>query len=129
MNSARIIEGTEAGAPGKGAAIVTRVRRLPTQTHTVTAEVLARLLAGDTLTSLDAVYSSSTTRLSAVIHRLRNLHGWPVQSVEREVGCNDGRTAFVAVYTLGHEARAAAMAGAAGWCEKVRADRQAQRAA
>lgn len=76
---------------------------LPAKLNTVTAEVLARLLNYERLTSLDAVFEASTTRLSAVtfyIVKIRLAHrgssgqgrwlpmaewrGWPNTSLTRK---------------------------------------------
>ena len=47
----------------------------PTRRNTVTAEVLSRLINGENLTGMDAVFSASTTRLSAVIFYLNEVYG------------------------------------------------------
>ena len=43
---------------------------LPVRTNTACAEILARLLSGQEITGMDAVFATSTTRLSAHIHYL-----------------------------------------------------------
>ena len=58
----------------------------PVKQNTVTADVLARLLAGERLTSLDTVYEASTTRLGAVVFYLANDYGWKIQSIDKAVG-------------------------------------------
>ena len=101
---------------------------LPTKLNTVTAEVLARLLNYERLTSLDAVSEASTTRLSAVTHYLGKEYGWPIEADDKATGCRDGRVAWVAEYFLAPEIIAHAMAAGAGvWCAKVRAARRARR--
>ena len=101
----------------------------PQRTNTVTAEVLARLLNYERLTSLDAVDEASTTRLSAVTFYLAEKYGWPIEAVDKAAGCRDGRVAWVAEYFLDPEIVARAMAtGAGDWCAKVRAARRARRA-
>ena len=126
MNSARPIK-DEASAPGKGAPIVTP-GAYPAKRATVTAEVLARLLAGERMTGLDAVTSASTTRLSAVVHYLKTDYGWTIERTDRAAGCRDGRMAWVRVYWLAPEVIAQAFtAGAAGWCAEVRRARLALR--
>ena len=102
---------------------------LPAKLNTVTAEVLARLLNYERLTSLDAVDEASTTRLSAVTFYLSEKYGWPIEVVDKAAGCRDGRVAWVAEYFLDPEIVARAMAAGAGdWCAKVRAARRARRA-
>ena len=75
MTRARPIK-DEASAPGTGARIIA-TGGYPAKPATVTAEVLARLLAGEKLTSLDGVRDASTTRLSAVVLLLMLIgSGW-----------------------------------------------------
>ncbi|WP_041836399.1 hypothetical protein [Acidovorax sp. T1] len=115
-------------ATRQGAQIITP-GGLPAKLNTVTAEVLARLLNYERLTSLDAVDEASTTRLSAVTFYLAEKYGWPIEAVDKAAGCRDGRVAWVAEYFLGPEIVARAMADGAGdWCAKVRAARRARRA-
>lgn len=103
--------------------------KLPTKLNTVTAEVLARLLNYERLTSLDAVSGASTTRLSAVTHYLGKEYGWPIEADDKATGCRDGRVAWVSEYFLAPEIIAHAMAaGADVWCANVRAARRAQAA-
>ena len=102
---------------------------LPAKLNTVTAEVLARLLNYERLTSLDAVDEASTTRLSAVTFYLAEKYGWPIEAVDKAAGCSDGRVAWVAEYFIAPEIVARAMAtGAGDWCAKVRAARRAHAA-
>ena len=102
---------------------------LPAKLNTVTAEVLARLLNHERLTSLDAVSEASTTRLSAVTFYLTNEYGWPIESVDKAAGCRDGRVAWVSEYFLPADVIARAMAAGAGkWCASVRASRLKRRA-
>jgi len=101
----------------------------PAKLDTVTAEVLARLLNYERLTSLDAVGEASTTRLSAVTYYLGKEYGWQVESMDKAAGCRDGRVAWVSEYFLDPEIIARAMAAGAGeWCAKVRVARRARRA-
>ena len=101
----------------------------PVKQNTVTADALARLLAGERLTSLDTVYEASTTRLGAVIFYLANDYGWQIQSIDKAAGCNDGRVAWVSEYFISAEIIVSAMATGAGeWCAKVRAARRKRRA-
>ena len=91
--------------------------------------MLARLLAGERLTSLDTVYVASTTRLGAVVFYLANDYGWQIQSIDKSAGCNDGRVAWVSEYFMPAEIIARAMAAGAGeWCVKIRAARNNRRA-
>ena len=111
----------------QGARIISPAE-LPAKLNTVTAEVLARLLNYERLTSLDAVSEASTTRLSAVTHYLGKEYGWPIEADHKATGCRDGRVAWVAEYFLAPEIIAHAMAAGAGvWCAKVRAARRARR--
>ena len=74
-------------------------KQLPSKPSTVIAEVLARLLIGQTLTHLDAWILSHTSRLAAHIHRLKEL-GWSIMTIIEPVACGDGRTAHIARYML-----------------------------
>lgn len=74
-------------------------KQLPSKPSTVIAEVLARLLTGQTLTHLDAWILSHTSRLAAHIHKLREL-GWSIDTIPEPVACGDGRTAHIARYQL-----------------------------
>lgn len=74
-------------------------KQLPSKPSTVIAEVLARLLIGQTLTHLDAWILSHTSRLAAHIHKLREL-GWSIDTIPEPVACGDGRTAHIARYQL-----------------------------
>ena len=71
----------------------------PTRRNTVTAEILARLLDGENLTGMDAVFSAGTTRLSSSIHTHRR-NSWPIEAVDKVVGTNDGRVSEIRVYYL-----------------------------
>jgi hypothetical protein len=96
----------------------------------VSAEVLARLLASERLTSLDAVTGAGTTRLASLVHYLITTYLWPIASEEKAAACRDGRVAWVAEYHLPGPVIARAMAaGAADWCASVRAARSKQRSA
>lgn len=108
---------------------LTRPGNLPTKLNTVAAEVLARLLNYERLTSLDAVSEASTTRLSAVTYYLGKKYGWAIEAEDKATGCRDGRVAWVSEYFLAPEIIAQAMAAGAGvWCAKVRTARRARRA-
>ena len=101
----------------------------PVKQNTVTADVLARLLAGERLTSLDTVHEASTTRLGAVVFYLANDYGWKIQSIDKAAGCKDGRMAWVSEYFLPAEIITRAVAAGAGeWCVTVRAARNKRRA-
>ena len=122
MENARNIR-DEASAPGTGAAIVTP-GTYPAKRATVTADVLARLLAAERLTGLGAVTDASTTRLAAVVDYLQDRYGWTIERTDKATGCRDGRVAWVSVYWLAPEVIAQAIAaGAAVWCADVRAAR------
>ena len=72
----------------------------PARHNTVTAEVLSRLIKGETLTGMDAVFCANTTRLSAVIFYLTEDYGWSIEHLDREVGTKDGRVAQIRTYFL-----------------------------
>ena len=100
----------------------------PTRHNTVTAEVLSRLLKGESLTGMDAVYCASTTRLAAVVEHLKKLHGWNIDRVDIDVGCNDGRVAVVKAYYLNRATiRRAFDAGALQFCRSVHEARAMKR--
>ena len=127
MNSARPIE-DEASTPGTGSRIIA-TGGYPAKLATVTAEVLARLLAGEKLTSLDGVREASTTRLGAVVFYLKDEYGWPIAATDKAAGCRDGRVSWVAEYSMPSASIAGAMAaGAAAWCADVRRARAVLRA-
>ena len=118
----------ESSVTRQGAQIIT-AGGFPAKQNTVTADVLARLLAGERLTSLDTVYDASTTRLGAVVFYLANDYGWQIQSIDKAAGCNDGRVAWVSEYFMPAEIIVRAMtAGAGEWCAKVKAARRKRRA-
>ena len=118
----------ESSATRQGAQIIA-TGDFPVKQNTVTADVLARLLAGERLTSLDTVYEASTTRLGAVVFYLANDYGWQIQSIDKAAGCNDGRVAWISEYFMPAEIIGRAMATGAGeWCAKVRAARNKRRA-
>lgn len=101
----------------------------PTKLDTVTADVLARLLSHERMTSLDGVSEASTTRLAAYVHYLADKYGWPIEVRDKAAGCRDGRVAWVAEYWLRAEIIATAIAaGASEWCTKVGTARRARRA-
>lgn len=64
------------------------------------SRILAALLAGESLTAADAWRRYSCARLAAVIRILR-CEGWLIQSERVAVRCADGRTAYVARYSMG----------------------------
>lgn len=126
MNDARP-SNAESSAPRQGAQIIAP-GGFPPKHSSVCAEVLARLLNREKLTSLDAVYVASTTRLSAAVHYLAHDYGWPIQTAYKATGCLDGRVSWVAEYTLTADVVARAMAaGGVEWCVKVRAARRVLR--
>jgi hypothetical protein len=127
MKNARPIQ-DETSAADQGAVIVAP-GSLPIRQNTVTADVLARLLAHERLTGLDAVTDSSTTRLAAVVEYLAKRYNWTICRYDKVTGCNDGRVTTVSVYyLLSGVIELAAAAGSAGWCVEVRAARLKLRA-
>ena len=96
--------------------------------NTVRAHVLAVLLESNVLTGMDAVFRQSTTRLSAVIHALKNKCEWPIECHDVAVGTTDGRIETVTSYWLRQETIAKAFeAGARPWVELVKAARAERR--
>lgn len=81
----------EVSAPEQGAQIVASAGALLARKNTVRAGVLCRLLAGDTLTGLEAVFGASTTRLADAIHALARDYGWQIErtrwSAARTAAC------------------------------------------
>lgn len=105
-----------------------RVGFRPRQLDSVIAEVLARLLAGQRLNSLDAVRSAGTTRLAAVIFSLVDNYGWQVERQDIAVGCRDGRVAWVREYWLAPEVIAKSTATIPElWCSGVSQARKNRR--
>lgn len=128
MKDARPSIKAESSDTHQGASIVPHFR-LPRRLNTVCAEVLCRLLSGDRLTSLDAVFGASTTRLSAHVYRLKSDYGWPIESINKAAGCNDGRVSTVAEYFLPSSVIVQAIAlGSVQWRIEVKAARLKLRA-
>jgi hypothetical protein len=104
------------------------IGRFPVRLNTVTAEVLARLIGGDNLTGMDAVFRANTTRLAATVHYLERHHGWTIKRVDIDVGTNDGRVAVVKMYYLSRTAiRQAFDDGALEFCRSVKVARAKRR--
>lgn len=104
------------------------IGEFPTRHDTVVAEVLCRLLNGESLTGMDAVFDCSTTRLSGAIHYLRKAYGWNTDHADIIVGTNDGRVEEIRVYFFtGAIIRNAFDAGALEFCRSVKAARAATR--
>jgi len=100
----------------------------PKRQGTVAAEVLSRLVDGERLTSLDAVFNSHTTRLAAVIHYLKNEYGWLIDHADLAVATVDGRVTEVREYFLsGDTLRRASTAGAGEYSRTVKDARAKQR--
>lgn len=74
--------------------------QLPPQRSSVRAETLSLLLRGRTLTGMESVFKSSTTRLAAVIHVLRTDYSWEIEARNRVTGCKDGRVTTISEYRL-----------------------------
>lgn len=97
------------------------IGEFPTRHHTVVAEVLCRLLNGENLTGMDAVFDCSTTRLSAAIHYLTTKYGWHADHADISVGTNDGRVTTVRAYFFPRAIiRRAFDAGALAFCRSVK---------
>ena len=72
----------------------------PKQHNTELAEVLARLIDGEVMTGMSAVFDSSTIRLAAAIHDLRTSYSWVIESVKQAVPTNEGRITEICAYRL-----------------------------
>lgn len=100
----------------------------PARHNTVTAEVLSRLIKGETLTGMDAVFCANTTRLSAVIFYLNEDYGWSIEHLDIDVGTNDGRVASIRAYYLSSASIRQAFAdGAREFCDSVTVARAMRR--
>lgn len=100
----------------------------PIRCNTVVAEVLSRLLQGESLTGMSAVFSASTTRLAAVVDYLGEKYGWAIERVNIDVGTKDGRIAVVRTYFLTRSTiRRAFDSGALAFCRTVASERAKQR--
>jgi hypothetical protein len=94
--------------------------RFPNRFSTVTAQVLQKLLAGETLTGMDAVFNASTTRLGAYIHALKRDYGWHSEHRDIAVSCRDGRVTEIRAYFFSRETIAYARSmNADDFCQKV----------
>lgn len=92
----------------------------PTRCNTVTAETLSQLLKGERITGMDGVFRCNTTRLAATVHHLKKSYGWDIESVDTDVGTDDGRISTVCVYSLTRATiRRAFDAGALAFCRNV----------
>lgn len=101
---------------------------LPTRHNTVTAEVLSRLINGESLTGMDAVFNASTTRLAAFIDYLQDKYNWIIDRVNIDVGTNDGRVVEICTYFLSRATiRRAFDAGALEFCRSVKEARAKRR--
>ena len=102
----------------------------PKRYSTVTSEVLAKLIDGEKLTGMQAVFEASTTRLAAKVHDLRRAYGWEITSTKRVVRTADGRNAEICEYSLPSHVIEAAMEGrGAQFCQGVKLMRAARRSA
>jgi hypothetical protein len=110
MKSAHSPENEKAGAQGDTAI----VGIFPVRCNTLQAEVLARLIRGEHLTGLGAVFGLNTTRLASAVHILRKKFNWQIESREFSVGCGDGRVEQVCEYFMQPGTINAAMATSAG---------------
>lgn len=92
----------------------------PKRHSTVIAEVLMRLLNGERLSGMDAVFDAHTTRLAAVIHNLIHGHQWDISHKDEVVQTNDGRVTEIRRYYLNPHIIATAMqAGGYEFCDSV----------
>jgi hypothetical protein len=96
----------------------------PNRCNTVTAQVLQKLLAGEPLTGMDAVFNASTTRLGAYVHVLKRDYGWHCEHRDIAVSCKDGRVTEIRAYFFSHETIAHARSmNADDFCQRVIAAR------
>ena len=101
---------------------------MPIRRNTVTSAVLVRLLESNVLTGMDSVFKESTTRLSAVIYRLKRDYGWHIERRDIVTGTNDGRIASITAYWLPQSTIAEAFGmEAREWIESVKAARAKRR--
>lgn len=97
---------------------------LPKRTNTVTVSVLASLLESNVLTGMESVFKESTTRLSAVVHRLEHAYHWHVERRNITTSTNDGRIAHITAYCLPQATIDQAFEiGARAWVNDVNAAR------
>jgi len=100
----------------------------PVRYNTVTAEVMARLFQGETLTGMDAVLGMSTTRLAAFINSIGDKYISKIERVDINVGTKDGRVAEIRAYFLSRVfIRKAFDMGALEFCRSVASARAKQR--
>ncbi|MCX4146754.1 MULTISPECIES: hypothetical protein [Paraburkholderia] len=93
---------------------------LPTRRNTVLAGVLAELLEGHTLTSMDAVFKQYANRAATVIHCLEARYAWNIERRDIATAVNDGRVVWVTAYWMTiHVREAAFKAGARAWIQKA----------
>lgn len=71
----------------------------PPKKDSVTAETLARLLDGQTITQREAYDRLSTVNIARTIFDLRR-YGWPVITTDETAHTRDGRIATYARYSL-----------------------------
>lgn len=97
-----------------------RCGKFPSQLESVTAEVLARLIQGEILTSMSMVFGAHTTRLAPKVHVLRQTNGWDIVSTPATIHTIDGRLTKVSEYSLSAASVEAALAkGGTQFCESV----------
>lgn len=126
MQSAHPID-DKAGAPGTGSEIVAP-GTFPVKLNTACAEVLSRMLRGETLTGMEAVFNAGTTRLAAHIGYLEGKYGWRFTRREKVHACTDGRNVTIMTYRLEIDTILLAQEqGAESWCAEVRTARAALR--
>jgi hypothetical protein len=111
----------ESSAPNKRNFTGKPLGAFPSRHYTVTAEILSRLICGENLTGMDAVYCASTTRLAAVVDYLETAYGWSIDRVDMDVGTSDGRVPVIRAYFLDRVTiRRAFDAGALKFCQSVK---------
>jgi hypothetical protein len=92
----------------------------PKSPKTVFSAVLAELLEGHTLTSMDAVFKQYANRAETVIHCLEARYAWNIERRDIATATGDGLVVWVTAYWMTiHVREAAFKAGARAWIQKA----------
>lgn len=107
----------------------TQIGKLPTRKGSVVATVLAKLLKGQKLNSIELAAETQTSRLKDVVASLRQQHGWGAIRSERiALGTADGRVQWVSQYWLSADALLEIdQSEIAAWTKAVERERYVQR--
>ena len=108
---------------------VTQIGKLPSRKGSVVASILAKLLQGQKVNSIELAAEAQTSRLKDLIASLRQQHGWGAIRSERiALGTDDGRVQWVAQYWLPSDALVGVdLVKIAAWTEAVDRERNVQR--